>query len=155
MLNYLSKFSPRLAQLLGPIYAMMGKRSEWAWGPDQEAAFQEVKSEMCSDRVLAIFDPKARHVVSADAKQGALGAVLLQKTPEGWQLVEFASRRLTDMENRYAMIEKEALALTWACAKFDYYLVRRDFHLEIDHKPLVPLLGDKDLVALPPEGTAA
>lgn len=41
--------------------------------------------------------------------------------------VAYASRTMIDTVRRYALIEKEALASTWACKKFDYYLVGREF----------------------------
>ena len=49
-------------------------------------------------------------------------------------------------------IEKEALATVWACDKFAsyMYIVGLKFHIETDHKPLVPLLGSKHLDTLPP-----
>lgn len=56
---------------------------------------------------------------------------------------------MTPTETRYAQIEKEALALTWACERFADYLVGLKFHVFTDHKPLVPLLGSKNLEELP------
>lgn len=62
----------------------------------------------------------------------------------------FALRALTPTEQRYAQIEKEALAITWACERFSDFLIGIEFHVETDHKPLVPLLGSKNLDELPP-----
>ena len=63
--------------------------------------------------------------------------------------VAFISRALTNTEQRYAQIEKEALATTWACERLADYLVGKTFHIETDHKPLVPLLGSKNLDKMP------
>ena len=63
----------------------------------------------------------------------------------------FASRSMTSTEHRYAQIEKEALAVTWACEKFaDFLIGLHSFQIETDHKPLVPLLHKKSLDDLPP-----
>lgn len=56
---------------------------------------------------------------------------------------------MTETEQRYAQIEKEALALTWACERLSQYLVGTKFLLETDHKPLIPLLSTKNLEDLP------
>ena len=45
---------------------------------------------------------------------------------------------------------KETLATTWACEKFASYVLGKKFTIETDHKPLVPLLGNKRLHSLPP-----
>ena len=57
----------------------------------------------------------------------------------------FISRALTPVECRYAQIEKEALALTWACERFSDYIVGKFILAETDHKPLVPLLTTRTL----------
>ena len=51
---------------------------------------------------------------------------------------------------RYAVIEKEALAATWACEKFTDYILGLQFTVETDHKPLVTLLANTDLSKMPP-----
>ena len=63
----------------------------------------------------------------------------------------YASRALSNTEHCYAQIEKESLAVTWACEHFNDYLTGTTFHVQTDHKPLVSLLsGAKSLDALPP-----
>ena len=81
-----------------------------------------------------------------------LGVVLLQKQKEGnLKPVFYASRSMTDTERRYAQVEREALAVTWACEKFaDYITGLTDLTLETVHKPLLALLKTKSLEDLPP-----
>ena len=62
----------------------------------------------------------------------------------------YASRAMSETETRYAQIEKEALAITWACEKFSTYILGKHISIETDHKPLVPLLRCKHLDNLPP-----
>lgn len=123
MVNYLNKFSSKLAELCSPLYEITGT-SPFFWGPDQQSAFEKIKVELANSPVLCAFDVTCKHKVSADSSRTALGAVLLQHTSEGlWQPVEYASRKLLPAEKNYAMVELEALGITWACEKFDYYLV--------------------------------
>ena len=63
--------------------------------------------------------------------------------------VAYISRSLTPTEQRYAQIEKEALAFTWACECFSDYLMGLQFRIETDHKLLVPLFSTKNLDELP------
>ena len=67
-----------------------------------------------------------------------------------WKPVAYASYSMSDSERRYAQIEKEALATTWACEKFSAYILGRHFEIESDHKPLIPLLNSKALDNLLP-----
>ena len=57
---------------------------------------------------------------------------------------------MTEVEKHYDQIQKEALAIMWACDKFSKYVLGRKFDIETDHKPLVPLLSFKHMDTLPP-----
>ena len=150
MANQLGKFTANLAQLTQPLRELLAKKNAWVWGHPQQNAFVKVKEELTAPPSLAHYDPTAESKISADASAYGLGAVLLQCGKEGWKPVSFASRSLSQAEFRYAQIEKEVLALTWACEKFSMYLLGRRFQIETDHKPLVPLLGSRHLDTLPP-----
>ena len=119
-------------------------------GTKPRGSFTTLKDKLSKLTTLTLYNPAANIKLSADASSYGVGAVLLQETNNEWQPVAYASRTMTDTERRYAQIEKEALSLTWAAEKFSMYLLGRSFHMETDHKPLVPLLSSKNLDALPP-----
>ena len=122
----------------------------WSWGPPQEEAFTKIKEELIQPTVLMTCDPSAPTKISADASSYGLGAVLLQQRNGEWHPVVYASRAMTEEEQHYAQIEKEALATVWACEKFSLYILGKRISIETDHKPLIPLLGHKRLDNLPP-----
>ena len=65
--------------------------------------------------------------------------------------VFYASRSLSSTEQRYAQMEKEALALTWAYEQFADFLVGvSSFTIETDHKPLLTLMKTKHVDELNP-----
>ena len=150
LVNQLGKFSPKIAEYSQAIRELLRSDRTWTWGPAQEKSFILVKEELVKPTVLAHYNPQAETKVSADASSFGLGAVLMQKEGEHWRPVAYASRSLSDTERNYAQIEKEALATTWACEKFATYILCRSFTIESDHKPLIPLLNEKHLDALPP-----
>ena len=150
MTNQLSKFTPHLSDTIKPLRDLLSTKNSWVWGPPHQEAFQTIKQQLSSAPVLAFYHPGRPTVVSADSSSYGLGAVLTQQQHDGtWRPVAYCSRSLSTAEQRYAQIEKEALASTWACDRFNDYLLGKQFHIETDHKPLVTLLGSKNIDELP------
>ena len=63
--------------------------------------------------------------------------------------IAFASKSLSEVEQRYANIEREMLAVVFWCERFHTYLYGRPFIVESDHKPL-EMISFKNLTAAPP-----
>lgn len=146
LINYLGKFTPRLSDILQPLNELLKKDRQFTWGSTQEAAFFKIKQILTSEPVLAIYDSNKETFISADSS-----SVLRQRQTDGkLKPISYAFRTLTDCEKRYAQIEKEALALTWACERFQDFITGIRFHLETDHKPLVPIFTTKNLDDLTP-----
>lgn len=95
--------------------------------------------------VLPFFDKTRDIVVSEDACSYGVGGVLLQ---EGHP-VAYASAALTPTQQKYAQIEKELLAIVFACEHFHYYTYGRIVTVQTDHKPLIGL-QQKDFEKITP-----
>ena len=141
LVQYSAKFIPDFAQVAEPLRRLLRKGEPFVWGPYQGDAFHKLKELMTSTKALAYFRNDCKTRIVADAGPEGLGAVLLLLQGEEWRAVSYASRNLSDVERRYAQTEKEALALVWACERFNIYVSGRKFELETDHKPLECIFG--------------
>ncbi|UYV62687.1 K02A2.6-like [Cordylochernes scorpioides] len=150
MVNFSARFVPNLAEISHPLNKLLSKKEEWIWGDDQDRAFDQIKKSLTSAQGLALYDPSLPITVSADASSFGLGAVIWQTKDGLRQVIAYASRTLSETEKWYAQIEKEALAITWACEKFKQYIQGLVITLETDHKPLVPIFTSKNIDDLTP-----
>ena len=69
---------------------------------------------------LQFYDVKKPVTLTCDASFGGLGAACLQNGRQ----IAYASRALTPTQQGYAQIEKELLAVVFACDKFRQSLGR-------------------------------
>ena len=83
LLSYYRKFIPNLSTLLTPLYALLKKGVPWSWQESEQHAFETSKQLLQSSQVLMHFDPDLELILSCDASNYGLGAVLLHKLPDG------------------------------------------------------------------------
>ncbi|CAM4564718.1 unnamed protein product [Lepidochelys olivacea] len=123
-----------------------GEVQPLVWTTDAQASFETVKDLIVPSPVLALFSPALPTIVTADASDYGLGAVLTQLHEDNTErTVAFASRTLSNAERKYSTVQKEALACVWATEKWRSYLCGRTFKLRTDHSPLTTLLTTKGL----------
>ena len=141
--NYYSKFLPKLANTLAPLYSLLQKTKQWSWEAPQKAAFTEAKRQLSSQKLLVHFDPSKELLLSCDASPYGIGAVLSHLMPDGTeQPIAFASRSLSKAELNYAHLDKEGLAIVYGVKKFHQYLFGRSFTICSDHKPLQHIFSE-------------
>ena len=150
MVNYMGTFMPNLSHHTEPLRAMLKKDNVFHWEDQQTRSFQQVKTLIAkaNTTLLRYYDRNLLVTVQADASLRGLGACLIQKHKGKDQPIAFASKSLTDAETRYANIERELLAIVFACQRFSTYLLGRSFVAESDHKPL-EMIAMKNLANAP------
>ncbi|GBN31098.1 Retrovirus-related Pol polyprotein from transposon 17.6, partial [Araneus ventricosus] len=83
--------------------------------------------------------------VFTDASKYALGAVLVQEDETKFHHpISFASRKLSDAETRYSVVEREAMAIVFALNHFKNYLFGKHFTVYSDQQCLSKILKLKD-----------
>ena len=94
--------------------------------------------------VTAYFDPVKDTELSVDASPVGLAAILSQKDQETGtsHIITYASRSLTETEQRYGQTEREALGIIWACEHLHLYIYGKPLTVYTDHKPLVSIFGN-------------
>jgi len=122
--------------------------SNWNWGPDQDEAFDKLKTLMTSAPILAYSDYSLPFEVHVDASSEGLGTVLCQVQDGKSRVISFGSRALNKAEKNYHTMKLEFLALKWAVTeKFNDYLYGNKFTVMTDNNPLTYVLTTAKLDA--------
>lgn len=143
MVNYHSKFIDNFAQKMTPLYLLLKKDVKFKWNNECQLAFENMKREICSDRILVHFNPKLPIILSTDVCNTAVAGILSQKYDDNTKRpVAYVSRALNIAETNYSTIEKEALAIVFCGIKLKQYLLGVHFTLQTDHRPLLTIFGE-------------
>ncbi|GJR62264.1 putative reverse transcriptase domain-containing protein [Tanacetum coccineum] len=86
------------------------KKVAFEWGDKQEAAFQTLKTKLCSAPILALPQGAENFIVYCDASHKGLGAVLMQNE----KVIAYASRQLKIHEKNYTTHDLELGAVVFA-----------------------------------------
>ncbi|GFR58487.1 zinc finger protein [Elysia marginata] len=138
LFGYYKDFVPNFAAISAPLSDLVrkGQPNTVNWSDSQEKAYNSLKFAVTSKPVLQLPDINKRFILRTDASGRGLGAALMQESDDMLFPVAYASKKLTDREQKYSVIEREALAIVWGVKKFSLYLYGTKFTLLTDHGPL-------------------
>jgi hypothetical protein len=144
IISHYRRFIPNCSRIASPLYKLLKKGVKFVWTESQENALQHQISELISHPILQYPDFSNKFILTTDASNSGLDAILSQG-PVGKDLpVAYPGRNLNNSETHYTTSEKELLPIMWATKYCRPYLYGRRFKIISDHKPLVWVMNVKD-----------
>lgn len=141
--NYYRKYIKNYANITRPLSNLTKKEAIYIWTENCEEAFTILKKALTSEPLLIFPNFKEIFIVTCDASDVAIGAVLSQGIIPNDKPVQFYSKTLNETQTRYPTIEKELMAIVMAVENFRHYLYGRRFIIYTDHRPLLYIMKNK------------
>ena len=146
-----------------PFRDLLKKGNKFEWTEELQRLFEEAKQHIVElvKEGVRIFDMSKPTCLATDWCRQGVGFFLMQKHCQcpgptiptccatGWKLVFAGGKFATPAESRYAPVEGEALAVVVALYKARHFVLGCEkLTVATDHKPLLKVLGDRQLCEL-------
>ena len=119
---------------------MRNKGKKFEWNDEAQAAFENIKRELCEGPVLGMPTEKGMYVLDTDASVVAISGILHQE--QEWngrtvlRSIAYGSKVLSDTEMKYGAPKAEMFAVTTFLEKNRAYLGSAPFKLRVDNRAL-------------------
>ena len=154
MVNYYRRFIRKAAHHLHPLFgALKGpkrKKGEprpkpriLTWNEDLQASFDAIKEALAEATLLHHPRPNAPLALTTDASKFAIGGVLEQCGPNGWEPLSFYSAKLDDNQIDWPAFDRELLAMFRSVRHFRPMVEGHAFTIFTDQQALVPSMRKK------------
>lgn len=139
--NYYNRFLKDMATTLKPLYDCT-KKGKFNWTPECQNSFELIKQKLMAAQKLSHYNQELTLVLTCDASAIGISAILSNRETNGIiKPIAFASKKLSDREQKYTSLDKEALAIIFGVTKYYNFLYGRSFELETDNTALVRIFG--------------
>ena len=137
--NFYQNFIPSFSDITCPLLDLTKQSTPWAWGPNQEKAFQNLQASFIQQPVLTFSNTSKPFILMMDASLIALEIVLMQHNMNGdMQPCGYLSQTFLSTEHNYDIFDQELLAIIHSLEEWRQYLLGFPFPIEVltDHKNL-------------------
>ena len=144
MINYYRKFIRAAAHHMSHLFdALAGKPKRLEWTDQMQYSFESIKHALANATLLHHPDHNLPLAVTTDASDMAIGGVVEQRGPEGWEPLAFFSKKLSTGQKAWCPYDRELLAAHQGIRHFKHLVEGRPFTLYTDHQSLIPSLAKK------------
>ena len=138
--NYYREFLPWHAKLVAPLHAITGNKANFAWGSEQQLAFNEIKKALIDATALSQPDSESEFVLDTDASAVAISGILHQwQGPLGERRLRpivYGSKKLTANQAKHGAPKQETYAAYHFIVKNHSYRCPRKFTLTVNNQAL-------------------
>ena len=92
--SFYRRLVPEFAKIARPLTQLLRKEAPFQWAEQQQTAFSDLKTVLCSERVLAYPNFKEPFILTTDASKVAVAAILSQLQNGVERPVSYASRQM-------------------------------------------------------------
>ncbi len=140
MTGFFRKWIFRYANIAAPLTILLKKDATFVWGPTQQKAWEDLRQKLTEAPTLMHPDVNKKFTLMTDSSSYAIGSILCQRDNNNdLHPVSFASKVLTDAEQKWCIVQKELFSLKYFCEKFRSYLINQDFDVIVDNSALLHL----------------
>ncbi|GBG61556.1 hypothetical protein CBR_g22353 [Chara braunii] len=122
--------------LASPLTDLTQLDTPWDWSDECEGAFKRLKHALMNHEVLMVPDPQKPFIVTTDASQYGIGAVLAQQDGKKLRPIEYRSKKMPSKKLAKSTYERELYALYKTLVHWRHFLLGRFFYLRTDHQTL-------------------
>src|ERR1044072_6513452 len=124
-INYISRFISHLTATCEPLFKLLKKDQAIIWNDNYQRAFDKIKEYLQEPPILIQPVPGRPIIMYLTVLEGSMGCVLGQHDETGRKehAIYYLSKKFTECESRYSLLEKTCCALVWAARRLRQYMV--------------------------------
>ena len=124
-INYIACFIAQLTATYEPLFKLLRKDVKIKWTEDCQKAFDKIKEYLLNPPILIPPTPGCPFILYLTVQEASMGCMLGQQdeTRKKEQAIYYLSKKFTEPETRYMLVEKTCCALAWASKKLRQYML--------------------------------
>ncbi|KAI5182010.1 hypothetical protein NEOKW01_2150, partial [Nematocida sp. AWRm80] len=150
IINYCREYVTKFADHTADLYALLKNESKKSkktieWNENLRERFNTVKQIITQTTKLSQPDFNKVFILTTDASDKAIGAILAQKDHHGKErVISTFSKILDSTQKNYGITDRELLAVVKSIEHYRHFLIGKEFILRTDHKCLIYMNESKD-----------
>ena len=124
-LNYIARFISHLTATCETIFKLLRKDQSIVWNGNYQRAFDKIKEYLQAPPILMPPLEGRSLIMYLTVLENSMGCVLGQHDETGRKehAIYYLSKKFTDCESRYSLLEKTCCALAWVAKRLRQYML--------------------------------